>query len=384
MNSKKTDTSNNVFSEKDETVLSEVTPEDPVSSEEMPAGAERHMTYPGANILKSFLMPFVCIASFSFPGPYGSYISELSSFAPNAFFILCGFLVAASEKNDPGIYKRVLKRSAWQFALLFGIVIIINELTWLFNGVASGTFQLLTEKEALFDILVLCNWPLLYSSTIWFIQALFYARVILYLMNRSGLMKHYKTVLIITFLLNLLLGEFAGVLHLSFHGHTYIPGNAITRALPYMLLGRFLYEKKDAFFSRPSWNYCLAFIAGILAAIAEIVILTKRDLLVYTGHMIGYGIMAFSVCCLFLKIKNVKMNDVKIKFLVMHGRSCSWRIYLLTQPVFFFLQVAGSYLFRHAFYPMMEFSAILVYLICLAITLETGLLSHLISEDSEI
>ena len=78
-------------------------------------------------------------------------------------------------------------------------------------------------------------------------------------MNKYGLMKHYKKVLIVTALISLFLGEFAGIIRFNFHGYTYIPGNGITRALPYMLLGRFLYEKREALFSRPSWKYCLAF-----------------------------------------------------------------------------------------------------------------------------
>ena len=108
-------------------------------------------------------------------------------------------------------------------------------------------------------MIVLCTWPFPVGETIWFIQALLYARVILWFMNKYGLMKHYKKILIVTALLTVFFGEFAGIIRFNFHGYTYIPGNAITRALPYMLLGRFLYEKREALFSRPSWKYCLAF-----------------------------------------------------------------------------------------------------------------------------
>lgn len=98
-------------------------------------------------------------------------------------------------------------------------------------------------------------------------------------MNKYGLMKHYKKVLIVTALISLFLGEFAGIIRFNFHGYTYIPGNGITRTPPYMLLGRFLYERREALFSRPSWKYCLAFFAGILAAIAENLILGRTGCL---------------------------------------------------------------------------------------------------------
>ena len=333
----------------------------------------------GANMLKFFLMPFVCFISFGFQGPHGYYVMRLSLFAPIAFYILCGFMLAAKEEKHPEIYKRLMKRSAGQFALIFAILVVMNGVALWVTGSLGQAVSLIFTKKVFFEIIVLCIWPFQVGETIWFIQSLFYARVILYFMHKRGLMRHYKKVLIIIALLTVLFGEFAGIIHFNFLGYTYIPANAITRAIPYMLLGRLIYEKRDAFFSRPSWNYCLLFFVGIFAAIAEMNILSKIGRLVYSGHMLGYGVMAFSACCLFLKMRDVRRN-----FFVKHGKNYSWRIYLLSQPVGHLLLLVGSSMVP-ALYMMMRISGgIIVYLICLAIAYIFGSVRHQMRKEKRL
>ena len=61
-----------------EALSQEVIPKDAEKPEEILAEAVSSRAYRGANILKFFLMPFVCIASFGFPGPYGDLVGRLS------------------------------------------------------------------------------------------------------------------------------------------------------------------------------------------------------------------------------------------------------------------------------------------------------------------
>ena len=323
-----------------------------------------HRTYRGANVLKFFLMPFVCFASFGFLGAYGNIVSRLSLFAPIAFYILCGFLSTAKEERHPEIYGKLMKRSAGQFAIVFMILIIMNGILMGITGSFAEIIPMYFTKRILFNAIVMCTWPFQMGETIWFIQSLFYARVILFFMNKYDLMKHYKKVLLATALLTVLFGEFAGIIHFNFHGYTYIPGNAITRALPYMLLGRLIFEKRHSLFARPSWNYYLAFLAGIAAAIAEIIILSRIGRLVYTGHMIGYGIMAFAACCLFLKKTDVHRKN----YFYQHGRNYSWRIYVLSQPIGHLLFLFASFVSPGVYLLMNFLGGIIVYLVCLIIT----------------
>lgn len=368
--------------EKEKIISSETLPEDQVPETVAPEsngqnneapGIAPDGYYRGANALKFLLMPFVCIASFGFPGPFGDIVSRFCLFAPIAFYILCGFTLAANEEEEPGIYGRMIGRTVKQFALIFMILIVMNLFLMWLTGSLGSISSLLHSRRSWFNIVVLCTWPFPIGETIWFIQSLLYARIILFIMDRIGLMRHYKIVLIVTALLTVLLGEFAGIIRFHFLGYYYIPGNAITRALPYMLFGRLLYEKRDSLFKRSFWFYRAGFIVGILAALGEMFLLAATGLLIYTGHMIGFGVMAFSACCLFLKKTYPEEN-----FLVMHGRTYPWRIYVLSQPVGNLLVLWGA-ISSPAFYGVMRtWGGIIVYIVCLGIASRTRYILHLL------
>ena len=101
--------------------------------------------------------------------------------------------------------------------------------------------------------------------------------------------------LVITVLAMLLMGEFAGVIGFNFLGYPYIPGNWLTRALPYLLLGRLLREKRESLLNIPKFIHIIQFVIGGGLVILELFVLARNDLLLYKGHMMGYGVMALVV-----------------------------------------------------------------------------------------
>lgn len=375
----------------------------------------------GLNSLKFWLMPFICLASFPVVGRFMTYVSRLSLFASIAFFILCGFSAAAGEKEEKNLHGRVLKRTALCFIILFAVFLILNFIyffiitfqyrdwkNWDYNtwknvpssfsytflqirsklqidpsvwmGVRKELLNTLKfmvpSKRELFNFVFLCIWPYRVGQTIWFLQALVYGRIILWLMNKWKLMRFYKILMILTILAMILFGEFAGLIRFNFHGYTCIPGNGITRALPYMLLGRFLYEKKEKILALPPLFYAGGFLFGIAAAVGEILILSKTGYLVYSGHIIGYGIMAFCACCFFLKQQTLKKS-----FSAMHGRNYSRRIYALSQPVGYAILLLTG-IFLPSFYDMVSiFAAAITYIICLIIAFFVGMHSFMKYDD---
>ena len=71
--------------EKEKIISSETLPEDQVPETVSPEsngqdneapGIAPDGYYRGANVLKFLLMPFVCIASFGFPGPFGAFCPD--------------------------------------------------------------------------------------------------------------------------------------------------------------------------------------------------------------------------------------------------------------------------------------------------------------------
>lgn len=362
------------------------------SAEGGDATKNKKTRHKGLDALKFWLMPFVCFASFGFPAlSYGNTIRSLSLFASIAFYILCGFAEAygekewkakpADKKKGKTFYGRLVKRTSITFLVFMGVCLLLSLAYYVFFAVVQGAAfgqamglvpQVLSSvlrKRTLFDFFALNIWPEAFpiGATIWFLQALLYARIILWLMERLKLMRYYKALLLITALVMLLFGEFAGVIRFSIHGYTYIPGNFFTRALPYMLLGRYLYEKKDKLKKIPSWVLGVLFLLGVAATFGELALLNSLGCFVYSGHLIGYGMMALAACGFFLKKEDMKSN-----FAASHGRTYSRRIYLLSQPVGHILLIAV--MFIPPLYGMTyALAGGLAYLVCLLIAFITGL-----------
>lgn len=381
--------------------------------EPITVGTENRIVKPyynnGLNALKFWLMPFVCLVSF--PCKLSSFTfltSYFSQFTPIAFYIICGFIVAAKEGEEAGLYGRLVKKTAKQFLLLFGICFLMNALLYLggaiVNHAATGQWRTpaiyLFNKKTIFDFVVLCapppttlTFPIgdgvrflqaqrfgesvisayksfpthLIGETISFLQALLYARIILWLMNKYKLMRYYKVIMCVTLLAMILFGELAGLIRFNVHGYTYIPVNGVIRALPYMLLGRFLYENRARFFSLPSLLYIGTFLLGIAAAVGELFLLDGMNALVYAGHLIGYAVMALSACCYFLKRKKIEKS-----FAASHGGTYSRRIYMWSQPVGHALLIGISLLSPQLYEIFDVIGGITVYFICFAIAYLTG------------
>jgi hypothetical protein len=130
-------------------------------------------------------------------------------------------------------------------------------------------------KRMIFNFVVLNLWPCPIGDNFWFIQAMLYAYIIIYIADKLNLFKLYKGVLVVTFIAMLLLGEFAGVIHFNFLGYPYIPGNWLTRALPYILLGRLIREHKDFLLSWRKFVYWILFVVGGGLVILELFVLAR-------------------------------------------------------------------------------------------------------------
>ena len=331
------------------------------SADSMEGHARAHKKqrfHPGSNLLAFCLMPFVCLGAFSLPGFRGAMISRLCLFAPNAFFILCGFHLARREKNEPGIYGRTLKRTLRRFLLLSLMLLAGNAAIFGQLGSPGAVIPALLTKRTLFNFFVLCIWPFQFGEPMWFLHSLLYARVLLWGMNRYGLMRHYKPIMFACMLLMLLCGEFSGLIHFRFLGYSHIPANAITRALPYMLLGRWMYQKN---LFRIHRSVCIpGFVVGMAAAYIELMFLIQSGYLNYSGHMIGYGLMAFFACCFFLRSRHIKKNII-----TRFGRSFSWDIYAASSPVALLLIAVTEFLPARAARLAQSYIAVPVYLVCL-------------------
>ena len=78
------------------------------------------------------------------------------------------------------------------------------------------------------------------------------------------------------------------------------------------------------------WKYLIAFVVGGGLVLLEIMILTWAEILRYTSHMIGYGVMAVAVCGLAISLPIGAPNR-----LVHFDSAISGLIYVLMNPVYY-------------------------------------------------
>ena len=325
----------------------------------------------GADRLKLLLMPAVCVLSFGLPGTVVSAVRDLCRAAPLAFYILCGFFVLTEDEEERHQkLRRAIRSSGFFFAALTVLYLALNALVFTLQGV-DWAGSILT-KRVIFNFVVLCVWPFLTGECLWFIQSLFYAWVLLWLLDLRG----HLPVLILPFflmttVLMLLGGEFAGLIHLNLFGYAYIPANAFTRALPYLLLGALLRRHSERLLSVNPLLWGGLLILGAVLALAEILLLSYTGKLVYIGHTVGYGLMAFALSCIALAYPEEELDPV-----FRHARCLSRFIYAFHQPVGFFLPLVLALLGEKIGSVVLDFGGIAVFLFTLLPALLVGAIEY--------
>ena len=334
-----------------------------------------------ADLLKFLLMPFVFIVILGFPGKYGSYVSLYSNFAAPAFFILCGFftLVPDVDKRLRKL-KRAFKRAAILFVSMFLVYMLINMVYLAYlhslNIIASSE---IIRKRTIFNFFVLNIWfPLPMGSSIWFIQSLSYAYAFFILAEKFKLSRFYIPLLVSLVAFMLAVGEFAVFLKFPHFGYDYIPGGAVTRAIPYMLIGMLLRKNVGKFLRFKTFYYVVLFFVGLAMAVAEIEILRRTKMLVYTAHTVGFGVMAAAVCCITLKKPVVKRN-----FISKHARHYAKRMYAFCQPCSMLIWMLYGIIKPETFFIVRQYSSLLCFAICFALSIIISLVKYSIAFEQE-
>lgn len=325
---------------------------------------------PGIERARIILMFFMCIYVLGNSGTFGGLPRIICGFAPPAFFILSGYLVLRPGKDRPGQIKRAIKRSALVFVILAAVYFALNLLYYRLIGVRVASA--FTSKRFWFNFLVMNVWQFDIGSSIWYVQALLYAYIIIYFMDKWKLLKFDWLIALVLIVFTVTTGELCGLIPWEWHGYTYIPGNFITRALPYILLGSLIRREKNAFLRIGSFFYVGGIVVGVLLIIVEILLLSAVEAYGYYGHLIGMGMIAFAVSMLAVKNENQK------GFEILFGLS-RWNInciYYLCQPVSMLLVILLSSLNRNDLAGSRGLVILITYLICFGIAWLTAVIGR--------
>ncbi|MBQ0083184.1 MAG: hypothetical protein KBS52_00245 [Clostridiales bacterium] len=250
--------------------------------------------HPAIERLRVILMLIMCINLFGFPGAIGNFIQSMCNFVSIAFFIISGYLVLRPDKDRLKRIARSIKHCAIAFFILAAVYFVINAVYYYFLGI--NIFAIMANKRFWFNFLVMNVWQFDIGGSIWYVQALLYAYIIIYVLDKLKLLKFDWLIFIIFMIFTIVSGELSGILKWNILGYSFIPGNFLTRALPYVLLGNIIHRNIDKFLKLTFLKCLIGIIIGFLLMILENGVLDKFGFTGYYGHLIGMPIVAFFAC----------------------------------------------------------------------------------------
>lgn len=237
---------------------------------------------------------------------FGDLNGVVFGFIFPSLYIISGYVVLWESDDTEKRILRAIRRTAICFVIL---AICYFGLSFAFEP--SNTLATVSSKSFWVNFLLFNIWSLPIGTTIWFVQALLYAYIIIYVIYKLKLLKLDIFLAVLCLAVTVLTGELSSVVGFSLLGHTYLGGNFLTRALPYILIGCFIQRKEEFFVTHlNSINHIGIFVAGIILTIGEYFALTLTGNKVYVGHLFGMGIVAVAFCLFILLVSETGMQSV--------------------------------------------------------------------------
>ena len=348
-----------------------------VAAAEEEADEEDVMPYkPALKSLRLVLMCLLCVQLFGLPTALGSFVQQVLGFVPLAFYLISGYLVLRDDKDRPARIRRTIKRTAIAFGSMTVVFFLLNLLYYRFLG--GNILPSLGKFSTWFNFLILNVWQYDIGSSIWFIQGLLYAYLIILLLDKWKLLKYDWIIALILLIPTLLTGELCGLIGFNIAGYSYIPGNFLTRALPYLLFGSFLHRKLRFFSYVKTIYWFVGILTGIVLIFAEMLLLSRIGAPGYYGHLIGMAIIALSLC-IPVFLKRPKEGDEQPRGM---SRQDINLIYYICEPVYFAISMLLILnLNTEDFLYLFQWIGPITFLVCLTIAWLFSLIRRRISES---
>ena len=324
---------------------------------------------PSINRLRFVLLFFFCFCLYKPPFNLGGLFSVICGFAPISFFILSGYVVLRESSNRSNRILRTIKRTAVVFSVLAIAYFILSFVYVNFNTFETvGSFWTnFKSKRFWFDFVVLNKWRLPIGQSIWYVQSILYAYIIIFFLNKFDLLRYDWIIFSFLLVLTLLLGEFSSVIKFNFLGYKYIGANFFTCALPYILLGNFIHRNSEAFKSVSNFIYFVFMILGVIMIVIEVAALNHYDVLNGTEHFIGMPVVALCVCMFAISDFS---QESELEEYIGISRWHTASFYYIYQPVTAFLVLLfNNYLSEKLFKQISPYAGIFSLCFCMLVIL---------------
>lgn len=334
--------------------------------EEEPTEPKTLLVLPSPTLEKwrFFLMLCACIQLLGFPTAAGGIVQYVCGFAPIAFFMLSGYLVLGKKEGRSARILRTVKRTAIVFAAL---CIAYAGITFFLAGAGrSALFSALLSKRLWFEFLVLNIWPFAIGNAIWYVQALLYAYIILFFLDKWKLLRYDLILFALLFLFTVFTGELNGLTHFGFLGYMVFPANFLNRALPYLLLGGIFARFEERLMRIPAYVLLIGAVIGVGLTVAEPLFLYRIGILGYDGHVLGMALTAAALSLLVFRraFKKSKVDFSQIEIFPLPRLAINM-IYYFCQPAALFLGLLIAGYQTGLFAKVQGYLGLVTFLICL-------------------
>lgn len=284
---------------------------------------------PAVKKMRFFLMICAILYSFGLYPGLGDLNGVIFGFSIPALYIISGYIVLHESPNKEERIKRTIKRTAICFFILFAVYLGIS-----FLLEPENTLATIKTKKFWTDFLLLNMFSLHSGSVLYYVHSLLYAYIIVFVLNKLKLLKFDILFAILCLAVTVLTGELSNVIGFNFLGHTFLGGNFLTRALPYILIGSFINRKRKFFRELSLSNYLVMAFVGIVFTIAEYLSLSLTGNKVYVNHMLGMGLVAVAICLICFCIMGANVSENPLMRLTRYELAIP---FFISSPIYWFL-----------------------------------------------
>ena len=200
------------------------------------------------DVLKAIFAICVILVHFPFPGDIGTVFSTIGITGVIFFFLNSGY--HAYDIDDNKACKKIMgrfKRNLKITLIVLGIYLVLMTLEAVIGGYFDEYLGYYTNPWLVPRILLLGDFSFMKADQLWFMVALLYSYLILFLLHKFKIAKYSYYALPIFLIFRIGVETYVNTAGADWHLTSFF----LASGFPIMLLGHYLRAKKEAFLKAP-------------------------------------------------------------------------------------------------------------------------------------
>lgn len=186
----------------------------------------------------------VVLVHFPFPGVLGKTLGAVGVCGVVFFFLVSGYY--AYDRDDDAACRKLLKRFKRNLLITLAalaVYLVFTVIEQLISGTFGAWIANFKNPWLLVRMILLGDFEVIHGDPLWFMPALLYSYLILYLLHRRRISKYAYIFLPLLLLLRIGTETYTNTFGADWH----LSGNFLAGGLPIVLLGHFIASQKQIF-----------------------------------------------------------------------------------------------------------------------------------------